>query len=38
MAPVRDKLEDARFFDRIGADRFHPTVRVAARASSNGGV
>ena len=31
--PVHDRLEDAGVADRIGRERFHPTVRAAVRAS-----
>ena len=33
-APVQDRLEDAGVADRIGHDRFHPTVRAAVSAST----
>jgi SulP family sulfate permease len=34
--PVHDRLAEAGIADRIGRDRFHPTVRAAVRASSDG--
>jgi MFS superfamily sulfate permease-like transporter len=32
--PVHDRLADAGVADRIGRERFHPTVRVAVRAAA----
>ena len=36
--PVHDRLEEAGIVDRIGRDHFHPTVRAAVGASTDGGV
>jgi high affinity sulfate transporter 1 len=35
---VHDRLEEAGIVDRIGPDHFHPTVRAAVSASTDGGV
>ena len=35
---VHDRLEAAGIVDRIGPDHFHPTVRAAVGASTDGGV
>ena len=34
-APVRDRLEESGIAERIGRDRFHPTVRAAVSASAD---
>jgi len=35
--PVHDRLAEAGVADRIGPDRFHPTVRAAVSASADDG-
>ena len=32
--PVQDRLDEAGIAERIGRDRFHPTVRAAVSASA----
>jgi MFS superfamily sulfate permease-like transporter len=34
--PVHERLEEAGLVERIGAERFHPTVRAAVAASASG--
>ena len=34
--PVQDRLEEAGIAERIGRDRFHPTVRAAVSAAAPG--